>query len=313
MIYYRPLHEEIFDNCKQKTCTKGPLVTDNSTGEILCSTCGQVLIEKLISLGPEHSSFDIEQFNEKSRTGIKSSIAIHDMGLATSIGIADKDASGNYLSGSMKSTFNRLRLWDNRSKSRGNDRNLRYAFMLLSTMKSQLNLPDNVIEEAAYIYRKAIARKLTQGRGIASVIYASIYAACRKTNTPRTLKDIAVAGNLRKGDLALAYRIIAKTLDLKLDPYDPVEFVTRICSMIGTSEKTRRTALKLVLKSEEKGFSTGKNPMALVAAGIYLASCIVGEKKTQTEIARACGISNVSIRNLCGVYKTKLGLELEEK
>jgi transcription initiation factor TFIIB len=302
----------MFDKCKLDVCSRGPLVTDNDTGEILCSSCGQVLIEKIDSIGPELRSFDLEQFNDKSRTGAKSSLAIHDMGLATSIGSQDKDASGNSLSGYMKNTFNRLRIWDSRSKSKGNDSNLRQAFVLLDTMKSQLSLPDNVVEETAYIYRKAAALKLTRGRGISAILYAALYAACRKTATPRTLRDIAKAGNIRKGDLATAYRTMVKNLDLKLEPYEPVEFVTKICSMIDASENTRRNALNLLLKAEDIGFSMGKNPMSLVAAAVYLATCATNEKKTQVEIARVCGVSNVSVRNITKLFKVKLGLLIEE-
>ena len=302
----------MFDKCKLNICPRGPLVTDNDTGEILCSSCGQVLMEKIVSVGPESRSFDLEQFNDKSRTGSKSSLAIYDMGLATSIGSQDKDASGNSLSGYMKNTFNRLRTWDSRSKSKGNDSNLRQAFVLLDTMKSQLSLPDNVVEETAYIYRKAAALKLTRGRGISSILYASLYAACRKTSTPRTLRDIAKAGNIRKGDLATAYRIMVQSLDLKLEPYDPVEFVTKICSMINVSETARRNTLNLLLKAEDVGFSIGKNPMSLVAAAVYLATCTTGEKKTQVEIAKVCGVSNVSVRNITKLFKVKLDLLIEE-
>ena len=302
----------MFDRCKLDVCTRGPLVTDNDAGEILCSRCGQVLIEKIDSVGPESRSFDLEQFNDKSRTGSKSSLAIHDMGLATSIGSQDKDASGNSLSGYMKNTFNRLRIWDSRSKSKGNDSNLRQAFVLLDTMKSQLSLPDNVVEEAAYIYRKAAALKLTRGRGISSILYAALYAACRKTATPRTLRDIAKAGNIRKGDLATAYRTMVQSLDLKLEPYDPLEFVTKICSMIDVSETARRNALNLLLKAEDVGFSIGKNPMSLVAAAVYLATCTTNEKKTQLEIAKVCGVSNVSVRNITKLFKVKLGLLIDE-
>ena len=302
----------MFDRCKLDVCTRGPLVTDNDAGEILCSRCGQVLIEKIDSVGPESRSFDLEQFNDKSRTGSKSSLAIHDMGLATSIGSQDKDASGNSLSGYMKNTFNRLRIWDSRSKSKGNDSNLRQAFVLLDTMKSQLSLPDNVVEEAAYIYRKAAALKLTRGRGISSILYAALYAACRKTATPRTLRDIAKAGNIRKGDLATAYRTMVQSLDLKLEPYDPLEFVTKICSMIDVSETARRNALNLLLKAEDVGFSIGKNPMSLVAAAVYLATCRTNEKKTQLEIAKVCGVSNVSVRNITKLFKVKLGLLIDE-
>ena len=302
----------MFEKCTLKVCPKGPLVTDNNTGEILCASCGQVLIEKIDHMGPESRSFDVEQFNDKSRTGTRSSLAVHDMGLATSIGSQDKDATGHSLSGYMKSTFNRLRIWDNRSKSKRNDSNLRQAFTLLDIMKSQLSLPDNVVEETAYIYRKAFAMKLTRGRGISSILYAALYAACRKTSTPRTLRDIAKAGNIRRGDLATAYRIMVKSLDLKLDPFDPVEFVTRICSVIQVGEMTRRHALDLLSQSENAGFSTGKNPMSLVAAAVYLAAYLDNEKKTQIEIAKACGVSNVSVRNLTKQFREKLGLGSED-
>ncbi len=295
--------DDVFRKCELNTCAKGPIITDNNTGEILCATCGQVLIEKINSNHQDGRHFDFEQLNEKSRTGVKSSLAIHDMGLATSISPLDKDATGKYLSGYMKNTFHRLRIWDNRSKSDGNDRNLRHAFMMLDAMKANLSLPDNVIEEAAYLYRKILAKKMTRGRSIETMLCASLYASCRKNNTPRTLRDIAKVGNVGRGDLAHAYRVVLKNLDLKINPYDPVEFVTKICNTIDASEKTRRLTLSLVLKAEEKGFATGKNPMSLVAAAIYVACVINKEKKTQIQIAQACQVSNVAVRNLAGFFK----------
>ncbi len=298
--------DELFNKCKLDSCSRGPIVTDKDTGEILCASCGQVLIEKMTSVEPETRSFDFEQFSEKSRTGIKSSLAIYDMGLATSIGIADKDAFGKTLPGYMKNTFGRLRVLDHRSKAKPRDRNLVYAFTLLKGMKSKLTLPDNVVEDAAYIYRKALAIKIMRGRSIASTLYAALYVACRKNNMPRTLRDIAKAGNLGRGDLAITYRIMLRNLDLKIEPYHPAEFVTRICNIICTSEKTRRIALNLVLKAEEAKFSNGKNPMCLVAAAIYLSCGINGEDKTQIEIAKACGISNVSVRNVSRLFRKKL-------
>jgi transcription initiation factor TFIIB len=173
-------------------------------------------------------------------------------------------------------------------------------------MKSKLTLPDNVVEDAAYIYRKALAIKIMRGRSIASTLYSALYVACRKNNLPRTLRDIAKAGNLGRGDLAVTYRIMLRKLDLKIEPHHPTEFVTRICNIICTSEKTRRVALNLVLKAEEAKFSSGKNPMCLVAAAIYLSCGISGEHKTQIDIAKACGISNVSVRNISKLFRKKL-------
>src|SRR5579863_1890832 len=117
---------------------------------------------------------------------------MHDMGLATIIGPADKDASGKPLSASMKSTIERLRTWDSRSQVHEPvDRNFRQAFSELDRLKDKLALSDAVIEKTAYIYRKGLERGLTKGRSISGLIAAALYMACRESSTPRTLNEIA--------------------------------------------------------------------------------------------------------------------------
>jgi transcription initiation factor TFIIB len=307
------LQKEIFDKCGIDHCTKGPLVTDNSTGEILCLTCGQVLAEKTEDTGPEFRTYTLEQFNSRTRSGAGSSLTIHDRGLSTTIDHGNKDASGNSLSSHTKNTFSRLRIWDNRSKSGPTEQNLRKAFNLLNTIKSQLVIPDSTMEESAYIYRKAVAMKMTRGRSIDSVLCASLYAACRKAGIPRTLREIANVANVRKKDLTKAYRLLIRSLDLKIEPFDPSDFVTRVSSMIGTGEKTRRDALDILKKAEVKGLCTGKHPMVLVSAAVYLAAIANCENKTQKNIAKAAGITNISIRNISKLFASRLDLSHYQK
>jgi transcription initiation factor TFIIB len=171
------------------------------------------------------------------------------------------------------------------------------AFTILNTIKTKLAIPDMVIEKAAYIYRKAMAKKMARGRNISGLICASLYAACRETDTPRTLQDIAHAGNINKKNLATSYRNLIKILDLKLKPYDPSEFITRISSEVGISEKTRRDALNMLSKAAEKEISVGKNPVGLAAAALYLSCMMNHEEKNQDDIAKASGVTAVTIRN----------------
>ena len=42
--------------------------------------------------------------------------------------------------------------------------------------ENKLGIPDNVVENAAYLYRKIVSAKLTRGRTMASLISASLYA-----------------------------------------------------------------------------------------------------------------------------------------
>ena len=278
-------------------CTQGPLITDGALGEIVCGSCGLVLVEKVEDSALESRIHDTEEYLSRSRTGSGTTLAMHDMGLTTVIGTENKDASGNFLSSDMKNTFRRLRLWNTRSESRPTDRNLKIAFTILNTIKTKLAIPDMVIEKAAYIYRKAVVKKMTRGRNITGLIHASLYAACRETHTPRTLQDISHAGNLTKKNLASSYRNLIRNLDLNLKPYDPSEFITRISSEVGISEKTRRDALNILSKAAEKEISVGKNPVGLAAASLYLSCMVNHEEKNQDDIAKASGVTPVTIRN----------------
>ena len=171
-------------------CGKGRLVTDNNTGETFCGSCGLVITDRLEESGPEWRSFSKEEHEDRSRAGIPTSLAMHDMGLATIIGPVDKDASGKPLSASMKSTIERLRTWDSRSQVHEPvDRNFRQAFSELDRLKDKLAVGDAVIEKAAYVYRKALEKGLVRGRSISALVAAALYAACRDTETIRATTD----------------------------------------------------------------------------------------------------------------------------
>ena len=61
--------------------------------KVHCTSCGFVIKENVIETGPEWRSFSNEEKDERSRTGLPTSVAIHDMGLATIIGGENKDAA----------------------------------------------------------------------------------------------------------------------------------------------------------------------------------------------------------------------------
>ncbi len=284
------------DKCPR--CGKGPLITDNSTGEISCGNCGLVVGERIEELGPEWRAFSKEEHEDRSRTGIPTSLAMHDMGLSTTISPLDKDASGKPLSPYVRSTIERLRTWDSRSQVHEPlDRNFRQAFSELDRLKDKLAVGANVIEKAAYIYRKALEKGLVRGRSISALVAAALYAACRDTETPRTLKDIANASNIKKKDIARCYRLLIRELDLQMPVVDPIKCVSRIASKAGLSEKTKRVAIDILKRAEEAKISAGKDPMGLAAAALYVACVMHGENKTQKDVAEAAGVTEVTIRN----------------
>jgi len=290
-----------------RRCGKKSMLTDNVTGERFCGKCGFVISETTQDTGPEWRSFSKEGGADPTRTGAPTTLAMHDRGLATIINPMNRDASGKPLTSAMKSTIERLRTWDSRSKvNASSDKNLRQALSQLATLKDKLSLNDAGIEKASYIYRKALEKGLVRGRSISALIAAALYAACRDTETPRTLKDVADAGNIKKKDISRCYRILHKELDLKMPVVNPIQCIARIASKLGISEKTKRYAAKVLQIAQEHEESAGKDPMGLAAAALYLSCVKNNEDMTQRDIAEASNVTEVTIRNR---YK---GLRLDQ-
>ncbi len=298
------------DKCPQ--CGKRTLFEDKTTGELSCGNCGFVVTEKAVDAGPEWRAFSEDGSTDRVRTGAPTSILYRDMGLSTMIGSSNRDASGRSLASPMRSTIDRLRKWDNRSPANGSmERNLGQAMSELDKIADKLSVSQSVKEKAAYIYRKALERGLLRGRSISGIIAASLYAAFRDTETPRTLKDVASVSNLTKKDIARDYRILLREMDLNMPVADATKNVARIASKVGMSERTVRRAIDIVRLTEQKEISAGKAPMGLAASALYLAGTIEGDTKTQKELAAAAGVTEVTVRNRYKGLRADLGEQLE--
>jgi transcription initiation factor TFIIB len=285
-------------NSKCIRCGKSSLLTDGVTGEQFCSKCGFVISEKVNESGPERRSFSTQGGADTARTGAPTSLTIHDKGLSTIINPANKDSTGRPLSSSMKSTITRLRTWDSRSQSNvSEDRNLKQALTELNRLKDKLAVSSNILEKAAYLYRKALEKKLVRGRSISSMIAASLYAACRDAETPRTLNDVADAANVKRKDISKCYRLLHQELELKMPVVDSIQLIARISSKLEIPEKIKRYAVKVLQEAQERKESAGKDPMGLAATALYLSCVKNGVSITQRDLAEASGVTEVTIRN----------------
>ncbi|SRR5579885_66474 len=301
--------EQIVERQKCPRCNSDQLVTDYITGEIVCEKCGMVLSDRVEDPAKEWMAYNKQEYDEMTRTGGPISIAKSDMGLSTVIGKENRDVTGRPFSASVKNIMERLRTWDNRTQiHNANIRNFHQAFSLLNNLKDKLGLSDAMIEKTAYIYRKAMERELVRGRSIGGLLGASIYAACRITETPRTLDEISSSICIRRNYLSKCYREIIRELDLSIPVPDPVKCIPRIASNAGISERTKRRALELLEQAKAAGISAGKDPMGLAAAVLYIASLCCGEYITQKQVAMASSVTEVTIRNRTKMLRKFLGV-----
>ncbi|TVP40622.1 transcription initiation factor IIB [Candidatus Nitrosocosmicus arcticus] len=289
-------------------CKSDSVIFDNASFEYVCSACGCVS-----SQDPNTDSMasfrNNSGYNDRTRTGMPESLAIHNKGLSTLIGIGDTDARGKALDSSQKNNIQRLRTWNNRAQLNDSvSRNLEKALKLLNNFGDKLYLSQAVIEGAAYIYRKAAIKKLAKGRSTLGLVGAALYAACRETATPKTITDIATACNITTKDIMSHYKLILKELSLQMPVLRGPDYVTLICNRLQLSEKTKREALRIFSLVQQNRISIGKNPRALAGSIIYLASQNCNEFLRQVEICQVAEISTVSLRKRCKEIKLKTEL-----
>ena len=282
----------MYHGCTQDGCKKICVITDAALGETLCSSCGQVLEEKATEISSSYG-YDSVDYALKKNTGSANSLTMFDMNMTTMI--SNRDATGKFLSGSVKNDFYRLKILNTRSTMSSN-KTLRTALLFLNVLQTKLGIPDSVAENSAHLYRKATREKLTVGRKSKNIMCACLYASCKQNGVPRTINEISLTSNIGRKEITRTYRNLVENLNLSINPFNSKEFLTRIANEAQISEKSRRHALEILCATEEAGLTHGKNPKALAAASVYLACVLNAEHKSQALITKASGVTVTTVR-----------------
>jgi len=293
-------------------CNNESLITDYKHGEIVCKKCGLVIEESLFDFGPEWRAFDEEQKSKRARTGGPVKFAKLNKGLTTEIDRYDRDIRGGAIQPERKAQLYRLRKWQRRSRmSDSVQRNLSIALPELDRMCAYLNISNNIKEECAMWYRKAVSKGLVRGRSIESVVAAIIYLISRKHQLPKTLEELADASGVKKKDIGRSYRFACRRLSLRMPVATPMDYVPRFASELELSGETEAKAIEILEKAREKGVTSGRGPTGVAAAAIYLAGKLTKDKQTQKGIAgRLAGVTEVTIRNRYEEIARELDIEI---
>ncbi len=303
------------EKAKQASCPEcgsTKIEMDSSRGESTCAKCGLVLKESMIDLTQEWRAFDENQRSKRVRTGAPLTAVKHDHGITTEIGKGKGELFK--VSAKKRAQYYRLAKWHKRLiKSR--DRNLSFAFSELQRLVSQLNLSPAVHEKVAKLYEKAANDSLVRGRSTESIIAALLYTTCREQGAPRTLDEISKASGISKRDIGKTYRYISRKLVMRILPARAQDYVPRFGSLLTLSEKVQVKAVKILDEAAESDVTSGKGPIGVASAALYIAAVLEGEKKTQREVADAIGVTEVTIRNRYKEIVEKLGIkdEVEER
>lgn len=300
---------EYTKKCPQ--CGSINLAKDYSRGEIVCQNCGLVVTEDLADHGPEWRAFDNEQHKKKARAGPPMKYTLHDKGLSTSISWKNRDAYGRSIPTKNRSQIYRLRKWQRRTRiSSASERSLAEAFAILSRVSSRLNLPRSIRERAGMLYRKAAKKNLIRGRSVEVVVIATVYAACRLAGMPRTLDELSKISNMSRRDIGRTYRFVVRELGIKMAVPSPLDYVSRFVNDLELGPEVKKKTVDILKQAIDKELTSGRGPIGLAAASLYMASVLSGERRTQKEISDVARVTEVTIRNRYKELSRKLGIKV---
>jgi transcription initiation factor TFIIB len=306
------IHQHLDDTCPE--CASKTLVHDYDTGETICGTCGLVLYGQMLDKGPEWRAFTQQEKASRSRVGLPISYSVHDKGLSTTISQIDRDSYGRKLPLATRLLMWRLRKWQIRSRVHSSmDRNLAQAMGELDRLSDKVNISPHIQEKAAIMYRKALDKRLVRGRSINAIAAATLYAACRISGTPRTLREIAKASLVDKKDVSRCYRLLLQELNVQMPVADSLTYVSKIAESNGISGKIQGAAIAILREARRKRIAAGKDPIGLAAAALYVACIQNNDRKTQKDIAQAAGVTEVTIRNRYKDLSKQLNLEIPDE
>ena len=273
---------------------------DDIRGETICSDCGYVAAENMIDPGAEWVNHS--DGNDRSRVGSPTTLTLSDKGLSTEIRRSDLTSGGarkHGMSGKALRDWRRRQRIDQRSKTRDSrSRNLSTAMQFI---RDKGDLPSQIEQEAASLYRHSVERGLVTGRSIRGVTAACVYIAAREAKIPRKIEDIAEAfdmvSEVETKELKRTIRLVARNLGTH-HITGPEEYFEKFHSDLGLPPRVLGDVRSLWDSVKDNLDWQGKKPSGIAGVIIYKASQESSSPRTQSEVCKVSGISEVTLRGL---------------
>jgi transcription initiation factor TFIIB len=238
-------------------------------------------------------------YNENENTNEQTSQMMYHVGLPTVIGKKNVDAFGKQIHGySEMEKLRRLNKFtiSNDSKTK----NLNKAIREIRRISEMLGISHSIAERASYIYRKALNKKLIRGRSITGIVAATIYIACKDAGVLFPIDKIEILHeNCTRKNVIHYYKLLLREMKMNVGVPDPAQYISKIAIKARISGRTERKALEILSQIEGEPGLSGKKPVSLAAASLYLAALQVREHVTQLRIAVASELTTITIRKRC--------------
>ncbi|XP_010437322.1 PREDICTED: plant-specific TFIIB-related protein 1 isoform X1 [Camelina sativa] len=182
--------------------------------------------------------------------------------------------------------------------------NLR-AYMQIIDVASILGLDSDISEHAFQLFRDCCSATCLRNRSVEALATACLVQAIREAQEPRTLQEISIAANVQQKEIGKYIKILGEALQLSqpINSNSISVHMPRFCTLLQLNKSAQELATHIGEVVINKCFCTRRNPISISAAAIYLACQLEDKRKTQAEICKITGLTEVTLRK---VYKELL-------
>jgi transcription initiation factor TFIIB len=294
------------------------IIYDYRSGTVICADSGEVLEDRLIDTSHWERTYSPEEFSERRHHGSAEYIVTDNVIGSTMMVRGAGDITRSDTTSIAKITASQIQMY--RSLQRRHSmisitsdlRNLRKLLGEVRNIVTRLGLPARYVDEARKLYidlKKADVLPNTSIKTIA----ASIVAYMAKRDGIADLKDVANILRDRKSrfptkEIYGVYKRIATFLGVPKG-VNAEKMISLISSRLSLALYVENKAKEIYRRASEIGATGGKSPRVVAAACIYIASRITNYEISKDSIAKACGITDTSIRIRSADIAQKIGID----
>ncbi|ERN17516.1 hypothetical protein AMTRI_Chr13g92580 [Amborella trichopoda] len=179
------------------------------------------------------------------------------------------------------------------------------AYLQIVDVSSILGVERDISDHAIQLFRDCACTTYLRNRNVEALATAALVQAVREAQEPRTLQEISAAANVPQKEIGKYIKILGDALKLSqpINSNSISVHMPRFCSLLQLNKSTQDLATHIGEVVINKCFCTRRNPISISAAAIYLSCQLEDKRKTQAEICKVTGLTEVTLRK---VYKELL-------
>ena len=179
------------------------------------------------------------------------------------------------------------------------DRVLCRVFDQMAVCASHHGVPMSILEDAKSLYKRVSEVHITRGESRSAVIAVAMYVAFKRSDVPRSVREVADMFRVRPAAMTRAMHIVNGIVtDADGRSSETDDFVGRFCSRLDMPQQAVDMTRELVVRLDEMNAVCDAMPPSIVGGVIMLVAERLKLGLTREAVAAACMIAPVTVSKL---------------